>query len=129
MTMDPFAAYAKKALSPAPTKLIGVTKTRAEARAIYVELVGKLQAVRSLPALHNCLAENRMSILQIQAELEFLWFGDGADFPGLEREIEQAFETVEAAQFFMKFPTAHSGRVCEAGRLPGHSTEEQEYDS
>lgn len=115
---DPFLAYSKKALSPVPAKLIGVTKTRAEAKADYSRIVTDLRRCRTLEALRECLDKNHLVILQMQAELEFLWFGDGHDFTGLEREIEIAFETVEASQFFNKFQPAAQVES-EAGRLPG----------
>jgi hypothetical protein len=129
---DVFEAYAKKALSPAPAKLIGITKTRAEARAVYVALVGELLACRTLNQLQDVLAARRLEILQIQAEMEFLWFGDGHDFLGLEREIETAFETVEAASYFrrpgsnLQFQAHKNGSEGEAGRVPGHSEQELE---
>lgn len=125
---DPFIQYAKKALSSAPAKLIGITKTRAEARAVYTALVGELHAARSLRELEAVLQTRKLEILQIQAEMEFLWFGDGHDFLGLEREIEIAFETVEAATYFRNSRPVIDGRVCEAGRLPGHLKQRAEAD-
>lgn len=116
--MNPFEAYSKKALSNAPARLLGPTKTRAEATQIYTGLVGELRACRDLAALRTLLAASEPTILQIHAELEFLWFGDGQDFLGLNREIEDAFEAVEAAQYFKRF---RNDPKCEAGRLPGQS--------
>lgn len=114
---DPFTQYSKKALSAAPKRLIGVTKTRAEIRAVYTAIVAEMMACQTLAALRDVQANRRLEILQIQAEMPALWFGDGYDFLGLEREIESAFEAVEAAQFFTRLRAQPAG---ESGRSPGH---------
>lgn len=116
--MNPFEAYSKKALSNAPARLLGPTKTRAAAMQVYTGLVGELRACRDLASLRALLDVSEPIIFQFHAELEFLWFGDGEDFLGLEREIEIAFETVEASQYFQKF---RSDPKCEAGRVPSQS--------
>jgi hypothetical protein len=116
--MNPFEAYAGKAKSivERPAALIGVIKTRREARLAYNELVGRIRSCRRRSVLEQCLAEAEPQILQVHAEMPFFWHGDGEEFVGLEREIEAAFETVEAAQYFER---SRALPGCEAGRLPG----------
>lgn len=103
------------------TPLIGVIKTRREARLAYDDLAAAIQTCRTRLALEECLAGAEATILQFHAELPFFWEGDGEEFAGLEREIEIAFETVEAAQFFdsKHFNGSRAQPGCEAGRLPG----------
>ena len=120
--MNPFLDYSKKALTRVPARLIGPTKTRREAIVKYHEIVGELQACRDVTVVQAVLGANAAHITQFHAELEFLWAGDGDDFLGLEREIENAFETAEAASFF-KFRANPEG---EAGRSPGHFDAETE---
>lgn len=130
--MNPFEAYAGKArtIVERPAALIGSIKTRAEARIVYDEMVARITAFRCRAELTAYLAQSEARILQFHAELPFLWEGDGEDFLGLEREIESAFETVEAAEYFQRgcFRDGRGGAVfskiramprCEAGRLPG----------
>lgn len=112
--MNPFEAYAKKALTTVPDRLIGPVKTRAEVRAIYSEIVADLRACRNAAVLSATLADRHAVITQIRAEMPFLWEGDG-DFLGLEREIEMAFETVEAAEYFNRIRVEPE---CERGRIP-----------
>lgn len=109
--------YAKKANTIAkhhPAPLVGPTKTRREAMARYSEIVAEIGACGDADQLDCYLASISKDIAQFQAELPFLWRGDGADFPGLEGEIEQRFEE------FRVNPES------EAERLFGHLEEEVE---
>lgn len=112
--MNAFTVYAGKAktIVEQPKPLVGKHKTRAEAKAAYAEIVVELRQFSSRVELEAYLGSISADILQFHAELDFLWEGDGEDFLGLEREIERAFETVEAAQFFKLHqlrPTTSSG--------------------
>lgn len=116
--MNHFEAYSKKATTIAsrhPTPLIGPIKTRREAMAVYPQLVAGMKDQPSPAALQAYLDTIEPQLLQFHAELDFFWIGDGADFRGLDREIEDAFEAAEAAQFF-KFRASESG----AGRIAGN---------
>lgn len=114
---EPFAAYAKKANSIAkhhPAPLIGAIRTRREAMEVYVQIIAAMNHCASVAALQAYLDETEKTLLQFHAELDFLWTGDGADFAGLDKEIERAFEAAEARQFFSSFgpnpkaaPAAH----------------------
>jgi len=96
---DPFADYAKKALSTTPDKLVGVTKTRAAARQLYTAIIAELAACEDHDMLDAYLASIAPEIAQFRAELDFLWEGDGEDFPGLENEITAARERIETASY------------------------------
>lgn len=113
--MNHFEAYSRRAGTIArhhPAPLIGPVKTRREAMQIYTELVTGLAGHASLAGLQAYLGNNESRFVQFHAELDFLWSGDGADFRGLEREIEDAFEAVEAAQYFNKFREQSSESQC-----------------
>lgn len=92
---DPFAAYGHKATSNTPDRLVGVIKTRSEARAKYSGIVAELAACEDHDMLDAYLASIKHELAQFRAELDFLWEGDGEDFPGLEIEIIRARERVE----------------------------------
>lgn len=94
--MDMFSAYAKAAHSRvnSPARLVGVTKTRAEARSRYAEICADLMACETPAKIVAYLDSIEADILQFRAEMEFLWFGDG-DFLGLEKEIERARARVD----------------------------------
>lgn len=93
---DPFSDYAKKALTTTPERLVGVTKTRAAARQLYTSIIAELAACEDHDMLDAYLASIAHEIAQFRAELDFLWEGDGADFPGLSIEIDRARERIEA---------------------------------
>ena len=119
--MNPFENYSKRANMIArnhPTPLIGPIKTRRAALARYNEIAAELRSCRDRCVLQTYLTEITADLLQFHAELDFLWHGDGNDFLGLEREIESAFETVEAAQYFRKFDSFRRTES-EAWRSPG----------
>lgn len=88
---DVFEQYSKKAASivNAPARLIGVIKTRAEARMRYSEIVDELNACDDSYMLDGFLSSIAQELVQFRAELDFLWEGEG-DFLGLSNEIEQA---------------------------------------
>lgn len=93
---DPFASYAKQAntIVSQPAKLLGPSKTRADARARYDAIVKDLHGIGNLAALEEHLEIIRDEIAQFHAELEFYWEGEG-DFPGLRKEIEWARARVD----------------------------------
>lgn len=91
--MNPFTAYAGKARTIAsrhPSPLIGPTRTRREAMIRYQEIVTDLHACGDEDTLACFLVSIRGDIAQFRAELDYLWRGDGEDFPGLNGEIEAA---------------------------------------
>lgn len=94
--MDPFAAYGHKATSNTPDKLVGVIKTRSAARDAYTAIAVELAACEDHDMLDAYLASIAHELAQFRAELDFLWEGDGADFPGLEQEIDRARERIES---------------------------------
>ncbi len=93
---DPFADYGSKATRQAPERLVGPAKTRSLLRDRYDLAAKELQAVATPQALEAALEAHNSTILQIHAEMEFLWLGDGNDFLGLEKEIERARARVDA---------------------------------
>lgn len=101
---DPFAAYASKAqtIVNQPAKLIGVHKTRGEARQRYETLVADLRACLTKDALEEELEIRRAEIAQFHAELDFYWEGDG-DFLGLSKEIALAQARVDAGLDFPRW--------------------------
>jgi len=91
---DPFAAYGKKATTTTPDKLVGVIKTRAEARARYGQLVAGLHECASKQTLNDYLFSIRAETVQYRAELPQYWEGED-DFLGFRKEIERAFVRVD----------------------------------
>jgi hypothetical protein len=93
---DLFSAYAKAAHSRvnSPARLVGVIKTRAEARERYVEIVADMTACETPAELAAYLDSVNAEIVQFQAEMEFLWAGEN-DFLGLQKEIERAHARVD----------------------------------
>lgn len=73
-----------------PPRLTGKHKTRAAARIAYGEIVRELHACEDESALDAYLDTIKEDIAQFQTELETAWKGDGADFIGLEAEIDAA---------------------------------------
>ncbi len=73
-----------------PAPLTGPIRTRAEARVKYSEIVADIRTVTDEIELEGFLMDMQIEIAQFEAELPFLWEGDGQDFPGLEQEIEWA---------------------------------------
>lgn len=86
---DPFADYGHRATSTATPRLVGVMRTRQEAKQRYTEIVACLHAADSQAALAAYLDSVRHEIVQFETELPFFWEGDG-DFAGLQQEIERA---------------------------------------
>ena len=84
----PFMAVTQPYERPAP--LTGPIRTRAEARTKYSDIVSDLRTVTDEIELEGFLMDMQIEIHQFENELEFLWSGDGQDFPGLEQEIEWA---------------------------------------
>lgn len=97
--MNAYEAYSKKAATIATrhqAPLVGKIKTRREAMIVYQEIVNEIHACGDPDQLHSYLASIRKDIAQFKAELDFLWKGDGEDFPGLQGEIAQAFSQFPA---------------------------------
>jgi hypothetical protein len=82
-TQDPVPA-AKQA------KLVGPIKTRAALRTACGAFVRDLEGCADRDMLDAVLRHHAALIEQVEAESEFYWKGDGADFAGLEKEIEAA---------------------------------------
>lgn len=101
---DPFATYGAEAGKPIrPAPLTGPIATRAQARIIYADIVAELTACEDPDTLATYLFTIGEELLQFEAELDFLWTGDGADFAGLNNEIQRATarcnETAGASQW------------------------------
>jgi hypothetical protein len=95
---DPFAVYGHEATKPQrPIPLTGVIKKRADARAIYSEIISELGACEDRDTLDIYLLTIGEELVQFQQELDFFWSGDGADFLGLDREIKAACERLTNA--------------------------------
>lgn len=129
--MNPYENYARKASTIAkrhPAPLIGVTKTRREAMVVYSQIVAELAACGDQDQLDCYLASAQAQLVQFQAELPFLWKGDGEDFLGIEREIEATRDRVSigADADFLSDHKFGSDPDCEARRLPGHFEPEME---
>lgn len=75
---------------PKPEALTSPMKTRAEARVKYGEIVRELHACGDEDTLNAYLATVNAEIAQFERELPDAWNGDGADFKGLRREIDEA---------------------------------------
>ena len=73
-----------------PEALTGPMKTRAEARVKYGEIVRELHACADEDQLEAYLDTAASFIGQFERELPDAWKGDGADFKGLRREIDEA---------------------------------------
>lgn len=88
---DAFADYGQSVTKPmAPPKLTGPILTRAAARSIYAEIVAELHGCQDRDTLDIYLMTIGEELIQFERELEFLWSGDGEDFPGLYLEITAA---------------------------------------
>lgn len=93
---DPFAVYGHNLTKPQrPAPLTGKIKLRADARSIYNEIVGELNACEDGDTLSAYLDTIKDEIAQFEAELDFYWNGDGADFLGLSNEITRAHARVD----------------------------------
>lgn len=86
--MNPFDDYGRRVTTTATPRLVGVLKTRTEAKQRYIEMTADLAALQSRADLTVYLDNIRHEIIQFEAELPFFWEGDG-DFAGLQREIER----------------------------------------
>lgn len=71
--------------------LQGPIKTRAALRTACGAFVSELHACADIDMLDEFLAtpDAKSLVDQVSAESEFMWKGDGADFLGLEKEIER----------------------------------------
>lgn len=76
--------------SAKPAPLTGLIKTRAEIRTRCGEFVRELNGCSDSDMLDIVLADNAPLINQVRDEVEFFWLGDGQDFKGLKREIDEA---------------------------------------
>jgi hypothetical protein len=74
----------------APPKLTGPIPTRGEARKVYGNIVAELNACADMDTLDIYLMTIGEELIQFRDELDWLWQGDGEDFYGLEREIDNA---------------------------------------
>lgn len=102
--MNPFEAYAARAqtMVTQPAKLLGIAKTRSEARVRYEEIVAGLRSCLTKSSLEEELEIRRADIAQINAELPFYWEGEG-DFLGLRKEIALAQARVDAGLDFPRW--------------------------
>lgn len=73
-----------------PPALKGPIKTRAELRTACGAFVRDLNGCSDADMLKVVLEDNAALIKQVEDEHELYWKGDGADFLGLEKEIERA---------------------------------------
>lgn len=85
----PFMTINEPRERPAP--LTGPIKTRAEARQIYAKIVAELNGCEDQDTLEIYLMTIGEEMIQFRNELDYLWSGDGADFLGLDREVQKAF--------------------------------------
>ena len=87
--MNAFESYAKAAATHVsnPKPLLGIIKTRAEARVIYADIASEIQACEDQDTLDAYLASIAPTLTQFQSEIDFLWEGDGEGFAGLQGEI------------------------------------------
>lgn len=74
----------------APPPLKGPIKTRAALRTACGAFVRDLHGCGDQDQLDIVLRDNAALIEQVEEEHELFWKGDGADFLGLEKEIERA---------------------------------------
>ena len=79
-----------------PEPLTGPMRTRAEARAVYGEVVEELNACGDQETLEVFLMTASEPLIQFENELPFYWEGDGQDFLGLAEEIRRAWLRVTA---------------------------------
>lgn len=77
-----------------PTPLKGRHKTRAAARQAYGEIVRELNACGDNDTLIAYVETISEDIAQFRDELPSAWKGDGADFIGMEAELDNAFRRV-----------------------------------
>lgn len=73
-----------------PPPLQGPIKTRAEVRQRCGEFVRELHSCADPDQLDALLLAKKELIDQVRDEVEFFWLGDGADFLGMEKEIQAA---------------------------------------
>lgn len=76
--------------------LTGPIKTRSALRTACGDFVRDLHACGDSDTLEALLASSKPLIDQVQAEAEFYWNGDGADFLGMQKEIERMRAEVQA---------------------------------
>jgi len=105
-TREAPADYTPAALEHQPDEpkkrvaLQGPIKTKAALRTACGEFVRELHACEDEDTLEAFLATDDAKALvdQVQAEAEFFWNGDGADFIGLNGEITQRREMIRMAE-------------------------------
>jgi hypothetical protein len=76
--------------------LSGPIKTRADARRVYGEIVAKLASITDKAALDTYLLTVGEELIEYREQLPNYWLGDGADFHGLGKEIQRAWNRVNA---------------------------------
>lgn len=74
-----------------PIPLTGPILTRAEARKVYSTIVMELNGCEDQDTLEIYLMTIGEELIQFQNELDYLWTGDGGDFLGLDREVQNAW--------------------------------------
>lgn len=104
------AEPAKPATAHRPPPLQGPIKTRAELRKACGAFVRDLQGCGDSDMLDIVIEANEALIEQVRTEAEFFWKGDGADFLGLEKEIEEAEKRVNE-------PKVLTGELLESERI------------
>jgi hypothetical protein len=77
-----------------PERLKGPIKTRAAARTRYGEIVRELHACEDEDTLEAFLWSIKPELEQYETELPSAWNGDGADFLGLAKEIQNIRDIV-----------------------------------
>jgi hypothetical protein len=87
---DPQPEPGQPAKSQRQPPLTGPIKTRAELRIACGIFVRDLHGCADNDQLDIVLRDNAPLINQVETEAEFFWKGDGADFLGLEKEIDAA---------------------------------------
>lgn len=87
---EEFAPTEEKQDRKQPPRLTGPIKTRAEIRVACGEFVRELHACDDSDTLEAFLTASKALTDQVQEEVEYYWLGDGADFKGMQKEIEDA---------------------------------------
>lgn len=98
--VNPFLAYSEEQRGkpvPPPKLVAGPMTTRAQARTVYAQIVAELHSCEDEDTLATYLFTVGEELIQFEAELDFLWEGDGQDFAGLNNEIAAAKARVAQA--------------------------------
>jgi len=96
VTHEVAATPAAQPAKTQPEKLKGPITTRAALRIACGTFVRELKACGDDAMLQSFLDENRALVRQVEEEAEFFWLGDGADFAGMKKEIEEQVALVGA---------------------------------